>query len=468
MERRWQVLLVVCVGVFVASLDLFIVNIAFPDIAADFSGSDLADLSWVLNAYTIVFAALLVPAGRLADSIGNKRAFLGGLALFTAASVACAAAGSVETLVGARIVQAVGAAFLLPTSLALLLREFPAEQRPVAIGVWAASGGVAAAAGPPVGGLLVELSWHWVFLVNLPVGVAAITIGSRILREARATGPDAGRIDVPGAVAVTLGTGALIAAIVNGDSWGWTSTRTLALSGAAVVLLGAVVLRTFSHPAPILEREVVGVRSFRLAVSGGLLFFVAFAAMLLGSVLFLTEVWDKSVLTAGLMVAPGPATAAAFSVPGARLGERIGPHRVGALGGLLFAIGAASWAWRLGDDPAWARDFLPGMLIGGAGVGLVNPALTSAAAASLPPARFATGAAVLGMGRQVGTALGVAILVPVLGVPTGAGSFDGVWLVMVLGALAAAASFLAIGPLHAPRPSARPTAPAVTTVEVPA
>jgi len=455
-ERRWQVLIVVCVGVFVASLDLFIVNIAFPDIARDFSGADLGDLSWILNAYTIVFAALLVPAGRIADAVGRKRGFLTGLAVFTAASAACAAAGSVEALVVARVVQAAGAALLLPTSLGLLLPEFSAEQRPVAIGLWAAAGGVAAAAGPPVGGLLVELSWHWVFLVNLPIGLAALVAGARILDEIRDPDANGRAIDVPGAIAVTLGIAALIAAIVNGEDWGWTSGQITGLAVTAVVLLGFVARRTFTHPTPIVEREIVGVRSFRLAVTGGLLFFVAFAVMLLGGVLFLTGVWHQDVLTAGLMLAPGPATAAAFSLPGARLGQRFGAHRVGALGSLLLGAASVWWAWRLGDDVAWATDFLPGMIVGGVGVGLVNPSLTSAAAASLPPARFATGAAVLTMGRQFGTALGVAILVPILGTSLDAQAFDGAWILMVLSTVAAGTALLAIGPLGATAPAPIP------------
>jgi MFS family permease len=159
--QRTKVAAIVSVGVFVASLDLFIVNIAFPDIERDFHGTSLASLSWILNAYAIVFASLLVPAGRWADRAGRKRAFLSGMALFTLASAACAAAPSVGFLIGARVVQAAGAALLFPTSLGLLLPEFPPERRQVAIGMWAAIGGAAAAAGPLVGGLLTQLSWRW-------------------------------------------------------------------------------------------------------------------------------------------------------------------------------------------------------------------------------------------------------------------------------------------------------------------
>src|SRR4051794_37781125 len=185
MAQRWRVLIVVSAAVFMASLDLFIVNIAFPDIQSDFGGASLGSLSWILNAYAIVFAALLVPAGRTADRLGRKRSFIAGLVLFTVASALCATAPSVELLVAARVLQAVGAASLFPTSLALLLPEFGPSQRRTAVSIWAASGAVAAAAGPPVGGLLVQGGWQLVFLVNVPIGIGLLFAALRILTESR-------------------------------------------------------------------------------------------------------------------------------------------------------------------------------------------------------------------------------------------------------------------------------------------
>src|SRR5215217_7123455 len=180
LERRWQVLAVVSAAVFMSSLDLFIVNIAFPDIQRDFGGASLASLSWILNAYAIVFAALLVPAGRSADRLGRRRSFLAGLAIFTVASALCAVAPSVPALVAARVLQAIGAAAVFPTSLALVLPEFPPSERRTAVAVWAAVGGVAAAAGPPVGGLLVQAGWQLVFLVNVPIGVVLVVVAARV------------------------------------------------------------------------------------------------------------------------------------------------------------------------------------------------------------------------------------------------------------------------------------------------
>src|SRR4051794_34235596 len=185
LAHRWQVLIVVSAAVFMASLDLFIVNIAFPAIASDFGGTSLASLSWILNAYAIVFAALLVPAGRTADRLGRKRSFIAGLTLFTVASALCAAAPNVELLVAARVLQAVGAASVFPTSLALLLPEFPPAERRKAVSIWAAIGAVAAAAGPPIGGLLVEGGRQPVFLLNVPHRVVGVLFSLRHPREGR-------------------------------------------------------------------------------------------------------------------------------------------------------------------------------------------------------------------------------------------------------------------------------------------
>src|SRR5215216_6350399 len=258
MSQPAKVAVVVCVGVFLSSLDLFIVNIAFPDLRRDFPGSSLAQLSWVLNVYDMVFAALLVPAGRWADRAGHKRAFLAGLALFMIASAACAAAPSVEFLIGARVVQAAGAALMLPTSLALLLPEFPPHRRQIAVGIWAATGGAAAAAGPPIGGLLVAGSWRLVFLVNVPLVLAALAIGAKVLRESR--DPAGARPDAAGAALLAGGIGALALAIVEGPDWGWGSARVVALLAASVLLVAAVAARSTRHPAPVVAGAAQGSR----------------------------------------------------------------------------------------------------------------------------------------------------------------------------------------------------------------
>lgn len=446
MSRRAKVTLTVCVGVFMASLDLFIVNIAFPDIARDFSGTSLGTLSWVLNAYAIAFAALLVPAGRWADRTGRKRAFLGGLALFSIASAACAAAPSVTALIGARALQAVGAAAMIPTSLGLLLPEFPANRRGAAVGIWAAVGGVAAAAGPPVGGLLVQAGWRWVFIVNVPIGIAALVAGSRLLVEVRDR--EGARPDLIGAALFTGAIAALTLGIVEGPDWGWGSGRVVGLFAAAAGLLLAVGFRCVRHPAPLIEPIIVRTRAIAFANLGALLFFSAFGALLLGSVLFQTSVWHDSILRAGLQIAPGPAMAALFAFPGGILGQRFGQRYVGLAGGLLFAAGGLWFRTHMGPSADYAGALLPAQLLSGTGVGLVLPTLSAAATGPLPPARFATGTAVLGMSRQLGSALGVAILVAIIGHPSTAGAvavFRDGWTFMIISALAAATAMFAVG-----------------------
>ncbi len=446
MQRKWRVSLIVCVGVFMSSLDLFIVNIAFPAISGHFGGVSLGSLSWILSGYAIVFAALLVPAGRWADAFGRKRAFLLGLAIFVLASAGCALAPSVEALIAARIVQAAGGALMLPTSLGLMLPEFGANERHLAIGVWAATGGIAAAAGPPLGGLLVQADWRLVFLVNVPVGLLGLIFGARTLVERKER--NAVRPDLLGAIALIIAIGSLVVAIVKGQEWGWDSASILSLLAVTAVLLPAIWWRSGRHPAPIVDPAMLRVRSFGLAVAGSVLFFAGFGAMLLTGVLFLTSVWHEDVLSAGLMLFPGPAMATAFSVPSARLGARIGYRIPGVVGAILFAIGSVFFITQTGNTPAYLSEYLPGMMISGAGVGLIIPTLTGAGASSLAPEQFATGAAVLTMGRQIGAALGVAILVAVLGTTASdAADFHSAWLITVIGGLAAGLTLAALGPL---------------------
>jgi EmrB/QacA subfamily drug resistance transporter len=449
MAQRWKVLVLTSVGLFMASLDLFIVNIAFPDLSRAFGGASLTDLSWVLNGYAIVFAALLVPAGRIADRVGRKRVFLTGLVVFSLASALCAAAPSVPALVAARVLQAAGGAMMVPTTLGLILPAFPPEQRAAAIGIWSAVGAVAAALGPPLGGLLVQLSWHWIFLVNVPIGLVAAVAGWRILDEVRE--PEDGRPDLLGAVMLAAGIALLTLGIVKGADWGWANGRTVGSFVAAAALIAAFLYRSARHHAPVIELPLLRVRSFALANLATLVFFAGFGAMLLSGVLLLTEVWGYSALHAGVALSPGPLMAALFAVPSGRLGGRVGPRPVAAAGGLVFAAGFAFTLATVDATSSYATSFLPGFMIGGIGVGLTLGTLPSAATAALPPSRFATGSAVFGMARQLGSAIGVAILVALIDSSAGdllTGLRRGWWLALGTG-IGTALLALAIGPVGA-------------------
>lgn len=406
---------VLSLAVFMSSLDLFIVNLAFPTISRSFRGTDLGSLSWVLNAYTIVFAAVLVPAGRFADRIGRRRVLVAGLVVFALGSTACGVAPDASLLVAARVLQAVGAGLMVPASLSLLLAAVPAETRTVAIGTWSGFAALGAAVGPVVGGLLVEISWRWVFWVNLPVAVVAVVASVRTLPESRehAVVP---RPDLLGAALLAGAVGLVAYALVDAPIWGWGSIRFVVtlLGGAAV--LGATVWRSSHHRAPVLELELFRSRSFSGAIAASILYYAGFGAFVLNSVEFLTGVWHYSAVRAGLAIGPGPLMVLPFArIAAPRLAARLGgPGRLAVLGCAVNAAAQGLWWSLITVHPSYASHLLPVQLLGGAGVGLTIPSLLAAGSVSIPPARFGSGSGVLNMARQVGTVLGVAGLVAVL------------------------------------------------------
>jgi EmrB/QacA subfamily drug resistance transporter len=413
--RPGVVLAFSCVGVMLATVDLFIVNIAFPALERSFGGTSLSTLSWVLNGYAIVFAALLVPAGRLADRTSRKNGFLLGLAVFTAGSALCAAANGVGFLIAARLVQAGGAALLIPCSLGLLLAAYPPERRAGAIRIWAAMSGLSAAIGPVAGGLLVSASWRWIFLVNLPVGLAALVAGARLL-PSPAPVPER-RPDLLGALVLMLAIGAVTLGLVKAPEWGWAAATTLGSLLGGCALLVVFLLRSARHESPVLELGLLRVRAFAVSTLAMLLFSAGFAAMLLSVVVWAQTAWGWSAIKTALAFAPGPLMVPLFAIAAGKVAHRVGPGLLAAAGSITFATGAVWWVASVGLDAQYVSAMLPGTLLTGIGVGLTLPTLTASAATSLPPNRFATGSAVIHMSRQVGYTLGVAILVAVLGTP---------------------------------------------------
>jgi EmrB/QacA subfamily drug resistance transporter len=438
------VLIILSLAAFMASLDLFIVNVAFADIGHDFPGTSLSDLSWVLNGYAVLYAALLVPLGRLADRYGRLTGFLGGFALFTVASAACAASPNLWSLVAFRGLQAVGAAALTPTSLGLLLAATPAEQRVRAVRIWAAVGALAAAFGPVIGGVLVQASWRWVFIVNVPVGIIGLVAARRYVPDSRDQSVQ--RIpDLLGAALIAVGIGSLSLALVKGADWGWSSSYDIGAFIVAGLGIAGFWVRSERHPLPIVEPTLLRVRAFAWSNVTALLFMVAFAGALLSIVLWLQVVWGWSALKTGLGVAPGPLMVPVFAAVSQRLAHRVGPGLLAAIGCVAFAIGTVLIAVSVGPHPSYAADILPGWLIGGVGVGFALPTIMSAATADLPPARSATGSAVVTMSRQIGLVLGVSVFVAVLGTPSRYpelhAAFRNAWWVVagfsILGALTA-------------------------------
>ncbi|HVY16630.1 MAG TPA: MFS transporter [Rhodopila sp.] len=407
-----QVLAIVCIGIVLANLDLFIVNVGLPDIAREFSGASLEDLSWILNGYAITYAALLVFFGRLAERYRRDRSFLLGVGLFTLASAACAAAGSVQALVVYRVAQAAGAALMTPTSIGLLLASFPPDRRGGAVRNWAAIGGLAAALGPVVGGVLIIASWRWIFLVNVPIGILALLVGWWKLPAV--PGHDAPRPSPIAALLVTAGIGALTFAIVKGNDWGWSSPGIAASIVAAVLCLGLFVRHCLRAANPFVEPHLFRVRPFSGASLVMAPYSVAFGAILFSVAVWEQTGWGWSALKTGLAIAPGPLLVPITSLLLAgRLIARFGAGPVITVGILFFVASLASWASFTGAEPNLAVA-LGAMMLSGVGVGLTFPTLMGVGASSLPPSSFATGSGVINMIRQAGIAIGVAVFVAVI------------------------------------------------------
>jgi NTE family protein len=426
------VFVVTASGAFLASLDLSIVNVAFPALARSFPLASTATLAWVITAYVVVFAALLITAGRLADRYGRRRVFFTGVGAFAAGSALTALAPSVPLLIGGRVVQGVGAALLVPSSLALLLAACPPSRRSQTVAMWAGVGALAVAVGPSLGAALVTgAGWRSAFFINLPVALAAWWGGRAVLpRDDPAAA--AGTPDYGGVALVTAALGALVLAITEGGSWGWTSPRVVAAAAVTATTGTAFVRRCARRSDPVLDLQLLRTRSFSVANAAMAVYAMGFFAVLLGSVLFLTGVWHYSVLEAGLAITPAPVVVAVVAGPAGRAAGRIGFRAVIATGATVFAAGLAWFALRLGTAPDFVGVWLPGMLVVGAGVGLAFPVLGAAAVSELPPTDFAVGSAVNQTARQVGEALGVAIVVAILGAgiagPTALDHYRHLWL----------------------------------------
>ena len=416
LARGWKVLGVASISVFLVSLDVTIVNIAFPKILEDFH-TDRATLSWALSGYNIAFAACLLTSGRLADRFGRRRIFFIGIWTFTAASALCGVAPGDGFLIGARVFQAMGGALILPASLALVLPEFPVERRSAAIGVWGAVGGLAAALGPVLGSLLIgTVGWRGLFFINAPMCLIAYLFGRTMLVESR--DPDAtGLPDIPGAVLATVSVALVVLGIVQGEKWRWTSTGTIGVFVGGALLLAIFVIRCARTSDPVLDLHLFEKRFFSVANTSALLFSAGFFAMFFVNVQFLGSVWHYSVTGTGLAFAPGPLVSAIVAAPAGRLADRYG-HRVIVVPGALFFAAGCALLIRLPLEPDYWRAYFPAFLVVGLGVGLTISTIGAASNAFLPPDRFAMGGAVNATLRQIGAALGIAIAVALLGEPT--------------------------------------------------
>lgn len=435
LANAWKILGLTNLAVFAASLDATVLFVAFPSIQGTFSDVSTAQLSWVLNAYTVVFAALLVPAGRLADRVGQRKVFLSGVATFTVASMLCGMAPSPDLLIAARSLQAIGGAMLIPASLALILVAFPKSKRSTAVSLWGAVGALAAVVGPSLGAAIVQTGgWRWAFFLNLPIGAAAIMLGSRLLFESR--NPDA--TDVPDVIGVLLsiaGVGLTALGIVQSEEWGWNDNRTIGALVVGVALLTVFLSRSARVKSPALDLKLFNDPNYRFANLATLVFGVAFNAMFLGLVLFLTQAWGYSTLRAGLAITPGPLMVVFVAPLAGRIADVRGHRILIVPGGLVFALGGLLLYARAQATPSFFDTWLPAAILIGVGVGLSLPALSSSAVYNLPPNRFAIGSAVNQAIRQLGAVLGVALVIALLGRPSPSqvlSAFDRIFALLIV------------------------------------
>lgn len=411
----WPAFFVASIAVFLVSIDTTVLFAAFAALRSGFPQSTAADLSWVLNAYTVVYAALLVPAGRLSDALGRKRVFQLGLLLFLAASAACGAAPTVSILVAARVLQAVGAALLTPASLALVLGAFPADRRSVVVSLWGAVGGLAAALGPSVGAAVVDaLGWRWAFFLNLPLGLIAWWRGRSRLTEWRDVKGDAS-LDGVGIGLLITGVGALAYGIVEADFLGWRSRSVLGALAAGLLLLAVFVSWARHRPNPAVDLSLFADRTYRYANLATLFFGIAFSMMFFAMFFFLMQVWHYTLPQAGLAVSPGPSLVVPVAMVAGRIAARVGHRPLLVIGSLLYAAGGLWLCLRLSPTPDYLGVWLPGLLMTGTAVGMVLPSLGGAAVARLAPTRFGVGSAVNQAVRQMGSVLGVAATVAFVG-----------------------------------------------------
>jgi EmrB/QacA subfamily drug resistance transporter len=403
-DRKWRTLAIVCVAIFMLLLDITIVNVALPKIQRDLHSS-FTDLQWVVDAYSLMLATVVLNAGSLGDLLGRKRVFLTGVVLFTAASAACGAATNPLFLNLARGAQGIGGAIMFAVSLALLSQEFHGRERGTAFGIWGATVGAAVAIGPLVGGALTEWAgWRWIFFVNLPIGAFCVLAGARVLHESRDEGH--GGIDWAGFATLSGGLFALVLGLLRGNDWGWSSGRVVGLFAAAVGLLLLFCVAEWRQENPMFDLRLFGVPAFAGAQIVAFTISSAMFAQFLYLTLYLQNVLGYSPIQAGVRFLP-LSMISFFAAPASgRLSERL-PVRFLLGGGMGLVALSLYLMYGVHTSSGWTT-LLAGFLIGGVGIGMVNPPLASTAVSVVPPQRAGMAAGVNNTFRQVGIATGIA------------------------------------------------------------
>ncbi len=390
------------------SLEITVIALAFPEIERAFPDTSSSTLSWVLTAYSIGVASFLLIAGWYADALGRKKVFLLGLIIFAIGSVAATVAWTAPVLIGARVVQSIGGAIQYPAGLALLLEAFPADRRQAAIGIWGAMGALAAAAGPTLGGLLVDaFGWRSIFAINLPVALVALWRGRHDLAESTGRA-QRGEVDLIGVPLASVGVGVIILGIVQLEQWSAGSPAFLGTSIVGLALLIGFVVRSRRHPAPLLDLRLFTLRSYSVANLGAIAFTIAFFSWLVTLPTFLQEAWGWSIRRTGFAIAPAPFLSMILSPIFGRFADRIGLRVLLMTSAMAGAIGLILHIVVVGSEP----DLLLGIVVPGVFIGIAAGAGFSMSVAAImrdvPPAQFGVAGAARTTIFQLALALGIA------------------------------------------------------------
>jgi EmrB/QacA subfamily drug resistance transporter len=406
-NRKWWTLGAVAFGLFMIMLDNTIVNVALPSIQRDL-GIGLSELEWVVNGYALTFAVLMLTGGKLADLLGRRLIFIAGLAVFIAASLACGLAPSADWLIGARIVQGVGAALMNPATLSIITATFPPRQRGMAIGIWAGVSALALAIGPLVGGVITEqIDWSWIFFINVPIGVLGIVVARLAIDESRDTSAEQ-RLDLPGLATSAIGLFALTYALIEANTYGWTSGRILGLFATAVVFLGIFVLVELRQRIPMLDLSLFKNPTFAGSNATMMLVALAMFGVFFFVSLFMQNILGYSATKAGAVFLPMTMLIILVAPVAGRLSDRVGARWL--MGAGLVCVGTSLVIFSRLDFDSGFWDLFPGLVVGGVGMALSMTPTTAAAMGSVPVDQAGVGSAVLNSMRQVGGSLGIAVM----------------------------------------------------------
>jgi len=405
-RRKWWTLAAVSFGLFMIMLDNTVVNVALPSIQEDL-GADLSELQWIVTGYALSFAALMLIGGKLADAYGRRLLFVVGIVVFTGASLWCGLADSGNMLIAARVVQGIGAALMNPATLSIIAATFAPKERGMAIGIWAGVSALALAIGPLVGGLLTEhLSWHWIFFVNIPVGVIAIAVSFLLITESKDDTHES--LDVPGLATSALGLFALTYGLIEANTYGWSSGRIVGSFVVAVVSLAAFVVIERRRRSPMLDLSLFRSGTYAGANIAMLLVALAMFGVFFFVSLYMQNVLGYSAVQAGAAFLPMTILIILVAPVAGKLSDKYGSRWLMTIGMVLLGV-QLLYLSQLGADASF-WNLLPGFLVGGFGMAITMTPTVAAATRAVPVEKSGVGSAVLNAMRQVGGSVGIALM----------------------------------------------------------